>query len=279
MRYLAVVVLLSACLVLIGCSSGPAPPQPGTPAFSWVGAKTAYHAGDYAKANESLGNLLKRDSEYTSKAQPWALVLSSGIAHGAVELADTYKTGVGLNGPNSLALRRRAGDCLRAANGAALPGVEVFRTFIQKNHDPQILLAFEYPPMNPVEPADLTRVAKGNPLSDSEADVLQRVMIQRGVVYALGQVTGEPEKPFNVEEMFKAATVQIPRERFLFGMAELLFEQAQLYDKKHIDDPRRANLFCTEAVNALNGVPEDKQVKDLRQRIQKLQKAMPFVIT
>jgi len=41
MRYLAVVALLSACLALIGCSMGPAPPQPGTPAFSWAEADGA----------------------------------------------------------------------------------------------------------------------------------------------------------------------------------------------------------------------------------------------
>jgi len=275
MRYLAVAVLLSACMALIACSMGPAPPRPGSPAFLWAEAKTAFHAGDCAKANENLNNLLAHDNEFTAKAQPWALVVSSGIANGMMELADAYKEGRLTNPDHPVALVRLANDAFRDANSAALPGVEIFRSFVQKNKDPQILLAFEYPPVNASEPAALSRVTKGNLLNSTDADALRQAMMQRGVVSALARVVGEPEDSLKVPEMFKAGTVQVPRERFLFGMAELLYDQAQLYDRKHINDPRRANIFCTEATNALKGLPEDKPLKELLQKIQRLQKTMP----
>jgi len=266
-------------LALIGCSMGPASPEPGTPAFSWNEAKTAYHAGDCAKANDNLNNLLQHDNEFTAKAQPWALVLSSGIATGMMELSDAYKAGGIKNPDHPVALVRLASDSLRDANSAALPGVETFRKFVQKNKDPQILLAFEYPPVNPSEPAALRSVTKGNMLNSADVDALKQAMMQRGVAAAVARVVGEPEDSLKVPDMFKTQPVLVPRERFLFGMAQLLYDQAQLYDKKHINDPRRANLFCTEAANALKGLPEDKPVKELLQKIQRLQKSMPPDVT
>lgn len=279
MRYLAVVVLLSACLALIACSMGPAPPQPGTPAFSWAEAQTAYRAGDYAKATDNLNNLLRHDNELTAKAQPWALVLSSGIANGLMELSDAYKAGGIENRDHPVSMRRQANDSLRDANSVALSGVEIFRSFVQKNKEPQILLAFEYPPVNPSEPAALGRVMKGNVLNSTDTDTLKQAMMQRGVFSALARVVGEPDDSLKVQEMFKAGTVQVPRERFLFGMAQLLYDQAQLYNRKHIDDARRASLFCTEATHALKGLPEDKPVKELLQKIQHMQKALPPDVT
>jgi hypothetical protein len=62
-------------------------------------------------------------------------------------------------------------------------------------------------------------------------------------------------------------------------MAQLFYEQAPLYDAKHIGDPRRGNMLVTEANNALNGIPEDSNVKDLREKIKKMQKQFPVSVT
>jgi len=279
MRCLAVIVLFSACLALIACSVGSAPPQPGTPAFSWNEAKTAFHVGDTQKAFDNLDNLLRKDNEYTAKAQPWALVVSTGISHGMLELTDAYKAGVKANPDHPVSMYRQVNDCLRIANSAALPGADVFRKFIATNKDPQITLAFEYPPSNPAEPAGLRVVTKGGVLNSTEADTLQHTMMQRGVVYAVGYVVGQPDDSTKAEALFKTAPVQVPRERFLFGMAQMLYDEAQLYDKKHIDDPRRVNLFCDEATDALKGLPEDKPVKELLFKIRHLQAITPPLTT
>jgi hypothetical protein len=277
MRCLAVVALLCACLALLACSSGPAPPQPGTPKYFWSAAKTAHHTGDYAVANHNLDALMESKNEFNTRAEAWALALNTGIVHGLAELSDAYDAGVKGNPEHPLALYRRASQSRKLANDAAMRSVEVFRRFIQ-TQDPQIALAFEYP-ASPPPPPDLDKTKKGTVISDAEADALQRTMMQRGVIYALSRLAGAPDQPAKVEEMFRAGDVQVPREKFLFGMAQLFTEQAQLYDRKHIADPRRAGMMLVHATNALQDVPEDKQVKELRDKIKRLQKDLPVNVT
>lgn len=55
--------LVSTALVLgialTGCSTGPQPLQPGTPAFYWAAARDTYKTGDYLKTNDNLGQIRK----------------------------------------------------------------------------------------------------------------------------------------------------------------------------------------------------------------------------
>ena len=274
MRYVAVVAIFGASLALCSCSSGPRPPQPGTPAFFWAAAKSTYNSGDYAKAHDHLGRIIRNENEFTAKAEPWLLVLSAGMTHALMDLSESYEQGIKANKVSPAGLRRQSSACRSLAGSTALQGLEVFHKFCQKNKDPQIALAFEYPPLSPAEPPQLQKITSGMLLAQPEADLLQQAMVQRGVIYAVARVVGAPDDPAKARETFKAANPQVPREQFLFGRAQLVFEQAGLYDQKRLNDPDRANLFCTEAAEALGGIPQNKQVKELLQSIQRTQKKL-----
>ena len=279
MRYLAVVALLGACLVPVACSSGPAPARPGTPGFYWAAAKTNYHLGDYLKVHDNLNSLLRHENEFTLKAQPWALVLGSGLVHGLMELSDAYEEGGKENPSHPVGFHRHSSQCRSVANSAALSSIDVFKSFVIQHKEPQIELVFEYPSGSPLEPPQLSKVANGGLPSDEDADVLFREMLHRGVIYALAHVAGVPDDPARVQEMFKGTAVQVPREKFLFGMAEIFTEHATLYDRKHIDDARRSSLFYNQASEVLKGLPQDKPVKDLLDKIKRMQKTLPPMAT
>ena len=283
MRYLAVVALLCACVALFACSSGPRPPQAGTPAFYWSEANTNYRAGDYVTANDKLERILRHENEYAARAQPWALVLSSGIVQGLTKASDAWVAGGKAHPTHPIGFNRHTSEARTLANATALRNVDIFRSFVEKYKDPQVTLAFEYPPASPPQPPELDKIAKGTLLSEAESEAFHRAMVQRGVVYALARVAGAPDEPGKVQEMFKSQAVQVPRDVFLFGMAQLLFEQAQLYDRKHIADPRRAGLLFGEAVAAVSAMSTDKQgekkAKDLLQKIQRAQKELPGAVT
>ncbi|HLJ50839.1 MAG TPA: hypothetical protein VKU01_32735 [Bryobacteraceae bacterium] len=274
MRYLAVVAAACVCLTLISCSSGPSAPQPGTPGFYWGAAQSSYRAGDYLKTNDTLNSLLRHENEFTARGEPWSLVLSAGITHGLMELADTYDKGSQANKTNFAILHREASALRTLANTTALSEAELFHSFRVQRKDAQIALAFEFPPVNPPEPPALQRVSGGTPLPAGDLEELQNAMVQRGVIFAISRVLGADD-PIKAQEVFKKGDVRVSRERFLTGMAESLFDQAELYDRKHINDPRKASIFCNEAAAALQGVPQDKEVNDLLQRIQKTQKTLP----
>ena len=91
-RRVAVLALLSANLILFSCSTSNAP-QAGTPAFYWSAAKETYNTGDYQKTIENLGNILSSQNEFVARAQPWMLVLTSGMSRGYMDLADAFEAG------------------------------------------------------------------------------------------------------------------------------------------------------------------------------------------
>src|ERR1035437_2214362 len=102
-RWRDVVIALGALgLVAAGtsCSSGPQPPQPGTPAFYWATAKETYRAGDFLKASENLQRILVSENEFTARARAWDTVISAGLTQGYIELADNWEAGARANRPN-----------------------------------------------------------------------------------------------------------------------------------------------------------------------------------
>src|SRR5271165_862645 len=75
------------------CSSSNAP-QPGTPAFYWGAARDAFAVADYDKTSQLLDKLLAGENEFTGRALPWQLVLTSGTIRGYMDFADDLETGV-----------------------------------------------------------------------------------------------------------------------------------------------------------------------------------------
>src|SRR5947209_8100646 len=56
----------------------------------WSAAKETYAAGDYLKTADHLERLIGDDNQYTARAIPWYLALTSGMAAGHKEVADYY---------------------------------------------------------------------------------------------------------------------------------------------------------------------------------------------
>ena len=79
-------------LILFSCSGSNAP-QPGTPAFYWAAARETYAGGDYQKTVENLGNILSSQNDYVARAEPWMLVMTSGMAQGYMDLAEAFDAG------------------------------------------------------------------------------------------------------------------------------------------------------------------------------------------
>ena len=102
------------------CSSGPQLPQPGTPAFYWAAAKETYRAGDFAKTSENLQRILVSENEFSARARAWDAVISSGLAQGYMELADTWEAGARHNRPNPTPFRKQVSTLRALANAAAI---------------------------------------------------------------------------------------------------------------------------------------------------------------
>lgn len=266
-RVMATAIVLPICFILISCSGDNAPQQ-GTPAFYWAAAKETFAAKDYAKTVQHLERLTATDNEYTGRARPWLLVTISGMARGYMDLADSFDAGSRANKNNPTEFRRRTNAYRGAANRMALEFVEVFDKF-QKGKDDPVPVAMAFPTGNITPVVQLTRASTGAMLQPTELEPAEKRALERGVLMATCDAAGAPEDPAKTQELLRQGTLQVSRAAFVTAMARTLFDEAQLYSVRKLDDSGKLKIFCTRALDALKTVPETKQTKDLSTKITK----------
>jgi len=259
--------LFSALLILMSCSSGPAGPRVGSPAYYWQAAKEVYAAGDYMKTIEHLDNLLASDNEYTARALPWVLVLKSGLAAGYMDMAANYEMGARLNRSDTTAFRRQITENRQAAGQMALAFAEDFAK-LDKGKADVIPLVFAFPKGTAAPVPQFTKVSSGQMLPPAEMDAAAQNARERGVLLAACRAAGAPDDPAKTEELLKTGTASVPRAAFLMAMAQTLYDESQLYVADKLDDSRKLEIFCQRAEDALKAVPESKESKDLDHKIQ-----------
>ena len=83
--------VLPAALALAGCGeSGPPGPAVGTPEWLWLAAVDNYAAGDFEKTQDQLGDIVKSDNPWRTRAAVWRVVMLAGMARASGDLADAY---------------------------------------------------------------------------------------------------------------------------------------------------------------------------------------------
>jgi len=270
-RKMATRILLLPCLFLISCSDSGAPKE-GTPAYFWAAAKETFAAGDYVKTVEHLEKLTANENEFTARARPWLLILTSGITRGYMDVADSFDAGARSNKTNPTPLRRSTNTYRAEANRMALAFVQVFDQFAKGKDDP-VPVALPFPTGGAAPVAQLAKAASGTMLLTGELEPAVKHAIERGVLLAACAASGAPDDPAKTQELLKPGTLQVPRAAFMTAMATTLFDQSKLYGPRQIDNPERVRIFCTRALDALKTVPETKQTKELNSKISKSLKA------
>lgn len=255
-------------LILTACSSGPEPVKPGTPAFFWNAAIENYQKGDYLRSADQLGKILNTDNEYTARARPWRLILLAGLAQGHMELANSFEMGGRQNKANPTPFRKEVMNNRSTASSYATQFVEDFAKFTKVPAEPQITLAFPAPPGSAARLAVLDRVSTGVQPSIGELESARRDAIRRSVLLATCEAAGAPNDTARVTEMLKEGSATVPRDVFLKAMAGSLYEQAGLYGKQKLGRPDHQKHFLNMTSEALKGVSDSKETKDLKKKVE-----------
>ncbi len=268
---LAVVLLV---LFTTACASGPAGPQPGTPGFFWAAAKDTWRGGDYVKTSEHLQRILSSENEFTARARAWDAVISSGLTQGYIELADTWEAGARANRANPTPFRKQVSALRGLASSSAIQYTEDMHKLMDASKDPEILLAFGFPAGNAAMPPPMKRVSGGILIQDSERDLMQTAMLQRGVVLAVCAALGYPDDSAASQEKLKTAEFKVPRETFLLAAVRSMQSESELFTGSKLDQPARLKMMSQEATEALKVLPPTKETKQLEEKIQaRLKKA------
>ena len=264
-RSVALWALIAVNLILLSCSGSNAP-QPGTPAFYWAAARETYAAGDYQKTVENLADILSSPNDYVARAQPWMLVLTSGMVQGNMDLAESFDAGGHANRAKATNFHRQVNTYHGAANTLALQFADTFSKFQSK--DEYITLAFAYPTGSPTEVVLLNKVAGGAWLPDAEIETAQKRAIERAVLLATCRAAGAKNDPAKAQDLLKTGEAKVPRAAFVGAMAAALFEESQLYSHNKLDQPDKMKIFCSRAQEALKMMPASKESQDLDKKIQ-----------
>ncbi len=234
----------------------------------WKAALEAHRAGDYNKTMDNLDHVLRNDNEFTSRAQPWMLVITAGTAQGFMDLADGFEMAARANRSNPGSLRKRVSLARASASEAAMQFADVFQKFIRASKDSEIAFVFDYPTGTTAQPPQLKKVLTGGVLVDAEFEPARRASLQRGVLLTICRAVGAPNDSAKALALFRQGEVKLPRDVFVRAMAESLYEQSQLFRSNKLDQPDRARLFSQLSLDALKTVAPDKATKTLEKKIQ-----------
>src|SRR5256885_7521431 len=194
--------LLAVSVVMAGCSTS-TEPQPGTPAWAWSAAKEAFAAGDYVKTAQHLDKVQASENEYTARARPMYLILTSGMARGYMDLADNLEYGVRAKKADPGGFRKTISNSRSTAGRLSLQFAEAFMSF-QKGKDDPILLDFTFPSGSAVAVPELTRASIGQPLQPPEIESAQRHAIQRAILLQLCVAAGASDDTAKALDIFKS---------------------------------------------------------------------------
>jgi uncharacterized membrane protein len=259
---------LTGLLAGAACSTGPAPPAPGSAAYYWNAAGTTYRTGDLVKTSQNLQEVSKTQSEFTSRARPWAIVLTAGLAQGYADAADAYEAGARANRANPMPFRKEASQLRSLASAADMELAETVHVFLTKQTEPTVPLPFDRLTGSAAEPPAFRKIFAGAWLQDSERELFLQSMLQRGVLFSASRAAGSPDDSAKALEILKGGDAQRPRAEFLFGIAKALYDQSALFGSTKLDQPNRLRLLCQEALECLQAGPETKESKALAAKIQ-----------
>jgi hypothetical protein len=60
----------------------------------------------------------------------------------------------------------------------------------------------------------------------------------------------------------------VPREVFVFALANHLYDLAQLFDRSRLDKSDRLQFFCQKGLDALKSLKESEQTRELADKLQ-----------
>jgi hypothetical protein len=262
------VLLIAGAGLQLGCSSGPPQQKTGTPAFYWSAAKENYAAGDFAKAVENLERAAATENEYSGRAQVWLLILTSGQIRGRMDLADGLEAGVRAKKADPGGFRKYITNSRSTAGRESLQFAEAFMRFQKTAFDP-VALDFNYPSGSAAPVPELTKAMTGVPLQPADIEAAQRRSIQRSILLETCRAVGAPDDTAKAAGLFQSGTVEVSRAGFLQAMGNALYDQSQLYTSSKLDDPNKLKMFAKLAAEAIEGLPESKDTKDLKAKVEK----------
>jgi len=233
----ATIAIALAAIALTSCSNT-ITARADSPEFYWAAARQTYAAGDYLATVDQLDHLLDNRNDFTARAIPWSLVLTTGLAAGYIELADDYTRGARNNPADAAAFRRRAAEYRNLASPLALQAARIVDKLAQLPPG-SITLTFGRPRGNLAPTPELFKIAAGLRVTDEEAEAAPVHALERNVLMSACLAVGAPNDSAKASEILGHASTITPRAAFAAAMADMLDKTSALYGRTGLDSPSK----------------------------------------
>jgi hypothetical protein len=229
--------LVIAAFGMTSCSN-PTSPTSAKAEFHWSGARETYALGDYPKTADHLEHIIDNQNQYTARAIPWYLVVTSGMAGGYIQLADQYTAGARAHKAAAAAFRAKAAAYRTLASQWAMRFAQNADKIkeIPLGHLP---LAFALPKGSGAEPEFLAQIASGVELEAADAENAEVLTLQRSVLMAACQAVGARQDVAKAGQILSRVSPAEPRATFGNAIAEMLDAQSALYSRNKLDEPAK----------------------------------------
>lgn len=274
-------VALFAALVLTGCGEvGPAGPAVGSPEWLWLAAIDNYAAGDFEKTQDQLGDIVKSENPWRTRAAVWRVVMLAGMARAFEDLSGAYESGAKSNEARATNFQNSIQQFRRDARRHTIALAETVGTLKKALENVNIVpLDFDFPMGMPSPSPDLGMVSDGKILQEGPAAQARIHTIRRGLLLATAKAVGTEDSVAKARSLFETPPVEVSQQVFSLSIAQTLLERSKLFDRVHLNDPPKRNFMLDRAVDFIELVAastdEDfkREVKELLEKVQKLRKA------
>lgn len=273
---LASLFAVTCSLALVSCGpQGPEPAEPGTPAYIWAAAQTAFQKGNFIEASNQLDRLAGKESEFKTRAEVLDIIVATGIARADMEWGDTLDEGGKYARTGQIEFRRRMNAARSEGEQMTLRAAEISHKDLAKLKDAELSLPFALPVFPIDAPVDAGRVKKSVVLTDAEQDAAHLKMIQRGVLLTYADFAGSPKDIAKARELVAKGDFKLTKDAFLVALARQYSELTDLFSAKKLDKSGQVKMLCGEADAALGFTAPSAATKEIQKKLDAAKKKLP----
>jgi hypothetical protein len=210
----------------------------------WQETEQLLAEGKIDETLQQIEILLAAEEPHKTKAAAWKMLVLAGRARGYFEMAEAYLAGAEGNPAQFSDFRRGVSKYRSHSRGASLAlaqmAVDSERYFGRADTIP---LDFPLPPGSLSPSPIVASIQMGRLAPESQLQAAEQYTLRRAIVLTVceaGRAMSSPTESGKELEMQPAA---IPKPRLLAVMGRVLYQQADLFAKTHLDDPEKHGLL------------------------------------
>jgi hypothetical protein len=264
--------VLLAGVVFLACGTESSGPAIGSAEWYWEAAQHNYSMGDYEKAQQHLEKLAETYADWKDQALPWRAALVGGLAHGYLELTDTFGLCASMNPEAGANLRNPIQEWRRDARRHALNFADTVAALQPTLAGGETLaLDFAFPAGRPAKSPLMENVESGmTPRADQVASCEDEAL-GRGVVLQASMLAGAGQDVAQAQKLFEARPVEVPADTMRCALSESLVELSTIFDSRHVNETDKQAYMLELAVKTLQA-PLSSNDPEIRKKAEEIKK-------